>query len=236
VDALARALRLDEAERTHLFNLASAANLSGPTAARRASRRSTKRTGVRHGVQRVLDLMNAPAYVRNGRMDVVAANPLGRALFADAFGAGATFNLARYLFLDPNAQDFVHEWEIVARAGVATLRAEAGRNAYDRGLADLIGQLCTRSEAFRIWWAADDAMSHHLATRTLRHAIAGDLQLTGEALHLPGAADAGLTIVTFTWEPGSPTEQAIIFLGSWSARNAPPKVADRPDSGGSAEK
>jgi transcriptional regulator with XRE-family HTH domain len=227
LDALARALRLDEAERAHLFNLAATANTSQRAAAARAPRRSGNRTGVRPGVQRILDTIDAPAYVRNGRMDIVAANRLGRALFAEAYGAGAgadadgtgaTFNLARYLFLDPRARDFFLEWETVAATCVAALHAEAGRNPYDRGLTDLIGQLCTRSEEFRTWWATRDVKLHHTAAKTLHHPIAGDLELTGEALHLPG--DPGLTIITYVWEPASPTAQAIAFLAAWSTAQA----------------
>jgi transcriptional regulator with XRE-family HTH domain len=153
LDALARALQLDEAERAHLFNLAATASSSTQAAESRASRRPANRTGVRQGVQRILDTINAPAYVRNGRTDIVATNRLGRALFADAYGGGDTFNLARYLFLDPGARDFFVEWETVAVSCVAALRAEAGRNPYDRGLTDLIGQLSTRSDEFRTWWA-----------------------------------------------------------------------------------
>jgi transcriptional regulator with XRE-family HTH domain len=215
LDALARALQLDEAERTHLFNLAETANTSAPTAAGRR-KPPASRTAVRQGVQRILDTIHAPAYARNGRMDVLAANRLGRALFADAHGGNATFNLARYLFLDPRSQDFYPDWETVAADSVAALRAEAGRNPYDRGLTDLIGELSTRSEPFRTWWAAHRVKLHTTATKRMHHAVAGDLELTGEALHLPG--DPGLTIITYTYEPASSTEEALAFLASWSTR------------------
>jgi len=221
LDALARALHLDEAEHTHLLDLADTANT--PTSGR-ASRRSPNRTTVRPGIQRILDTINAPAYVRNGRMDILAANRLGRALYADAFGAGTTFNLARYLFLDPRAADFYGEWETVAADCVAALRTQAGRNPYDRALTDLVGELSTRSEPFRTWWATHNVKLHYTATKTMRHAIAGDLELTGEALHLPG--DPELTIVTYTFEPASPTQEAVAFLASWSAREV---VADGAD-------
>nr|MDT0657720.1 helix-turn-helix transcriptional regulator [Micromonospora sp. DSM 115978] len=214
LDSLARALQLDEAERAHLFNLAGTANTAARVASRRA-RRSATGTGVRQGVQRILDTINAPAYVRNGRTDIVAANRLGRALFADAFGTGETFNLARYLFLAPSARDFFVEWDTVAISCVAALRAEAGRSPFDRALTDLVGQLSTRSNEFRTWWATHDVKLHYTATKTMRHAIAGDLELTGEALQLPGEPD--LTIITYTWEPAGPTAQAIAFLSSWSS-------------------
>jgi transcriptional regulator with XRE-family HTH domain len=225
LESLVRALRLDEAERAHLFNLADTANTADRTVAGRPPRRSANRVVVRQGVQRILDTIHAPAYVRNGRMDILATNRLGRALFADAYGGGATFNLARYLFLDPRSQDFYRGWETVAADCVAALRTEAGRNPYDRGLTDLVGELSTRNEAFRRWWATHNVKLHYTATKTMHHAVAGDLELTGEALHLPG--DAGLTIITYTCEPASPTEQALAFLASWSAREATADTIDR---------
>ncbi len=149
LDALARALQLDEAERTHLFDLAATAGAPGQ-AERSAPggpgpgrpRRSLSPPRVRAGVLRVLDSISAPAYIRNNRMDVLAANRLGRALFADVYAEGATgFNLARYLFLDPRSRGFYAQWDVVARDCVAALRTEAGRNPYDRGLTDLVGEL-----------------------------------------------------------------------------------------------
>jgi transcriptional regulator with XRE-family HTH domain len=226
LEALARALQLDEAERAHLFDLADTANSSERIATGRPSRRSAGRAGVRPGVQRILDTIHAPAYVRNGRMDILATNRLGRALFADADAYGSGFNLARFLFLDARSQDFYRQWETVAADCVAALRTEAGRNPYDRGLTDLIGELSTRSEQFRTWWAAHNVKLHYTATKTMHHAIAGDLELTGEALHLPG--DPGLTIITYTYEPASPTEQAVAFLASWSAREPAANDSDQP--------
>jgi hypothetical protein len=221
LDALARALQLDEAERAHLANLAGTANTS-PVASRRTPRPSS-RTAVRPGVQRILDTVHAPAYARNGRMDILATNRLGRALFADAYGGNSTFNLARYLFLDPRSRDFYTDWATVAADSVASLRTEAGRNPYDRGLTDLVGELSTRSGEFRTWWAAHRVKLHHTVTKRMHHEVAGDLELTGEALYLP--ADPGLTVITYTWEPASATAEAIAFLNSFSAVSA-----DQPNS------
>ena len=215
LDGLVTALQLDEAERTHLFDLADAANTSERVAASRAPRPGN-RTAVRQGVQRILDTISAPAYARNGRTDILATNRLGRALFADAFGKSSSFNMARYLFLDPRSQEFFRDWETVARGCAAALRTEAGRNPYDRGLTNLVGEISTRSEAFRRWWATHDVKLHYTATKTMHHAVAGDLELTGEALELPG--DPGLTIITYTCEPASATEEALAFLASWSSR------------------
>ncbi len=175
LESLARALQLDEAERAHLLDLAGAAGSSsaaGRTSGTAADRtgRSCARSGVRQGVQRIPDSISTPAYVRNGRMDVLAANRLGRALFADAYvasnvsGAGG-FNVARYLFLDPASRDFYLQWEEVARLTVASLRTEAGRNPYDRALTDLVGELSTRSKEFATWWAVHEVKFHNTATK-----------------------------------------------------------------------
>ena len=134
LEALARALQLDEAERAHLLDLAAAANAPGrPSSA--GPRRPARPRGVREGVQRILDSISGPAYARNVRGDVVATNQLARALFADIYGQGGTgFNMARYLFLDPRSRDFFVQWETVARDSVAAMRIEAGRNPHDRAL------------------------------------------------------------------------------------------------------
>src|SRR6266542_3051907 len=137
-------------------------------------------------------------------------------------------SLARALQLDEaeRAHQFDREWATVAADSVAALRTEAGRNPYDRALTDLIGELSTRSEQFRTWWAAHNVKLHYTATKIMHHAIAGDLELTGEALHLPG--DPGLTIITYTYEPASPTEQALAFLASWSTREPAANNSDQP--------
>jgi transcriptional regulator with XRE-family HTH domain len=137
LEALARALQLDDAERAHLFDLARAAD---PTLAPRRRRPAQQR--VRPAVQRILDSVGAPAIVRNGRADYLAANQLGRALYAPLFESREQpANSARFTFLDPGAVDFYPDWERVATDLVAHLRSEAGRNPYDRGLSDLVGEL-----------------------------------------------------------------------------------------------
>jgi hypothetical protein len=178
-------------------------------------------------VQRILDSINAPAYARNARMDVVAVNQFGRALFTDVYGEGTTgFNLARYIFLDPRSRDFYARWDVVARDCVSALRIEAGRNPYDRGLTDLVGELSTRSEEFRTWWAAHNVKFHTTATKTIRHPVVGELELTGEALTLPG--DPGLVIITYTVEPNTASEQALGFLASWSGQQTPRDTLSEP--------
>ncbi len=214
LDALARSLQLDEAERAHLLDLASTANAP---LRQQAGRPGRSRNGVREGVQRILDSISVPAYARNVRGDVLATNRLARALFSHHFAPGGTgFNVARYLFLDPRSRDFYVQWEAVARDAVAAMRVEAGRNPYDRGLSDLVGELSTRSEEFAGWWADHNVKFHTTSTKLLRHPVIGELQLTGEALALPG--DPGLAIIIYTVEPNSASEQALSFLASWSAQ------------------
>jgi MmyB-like transcription regulator ligand binding domain len=214
LDALARALQLDEAEQSHLLDLARAANASTMTA---RNRRRPAGQHVRPGVQRILDAMTtAPAYVRNGRLDVLAANPLGRAVFAPLFAtAGRPVNIARFLFLDAAARDFYLDWEELAGDTVALLRAEAGRDPYDRALTELIGQLSTRSETFRTRWAAHNVRQHRSGVKHLHHAVVGDLTLTYESMEL--TADQGLRLNAYTAEPGTPWQDALSLLASWAA-------------------
>src|SRR4051812_38593596 len=163
LDAIADALRLDDAERGHLFDLARAAS---PIPARRRRRPAQHR--VRPAVQQILDTIGSPAAVSNARGDYLAANPLGRALSAPLFDSPEQPpNSARFTFLDPAAQEFFLDWEKTAKDVVANLRSQAGRNPYDRELSDLVGELSTRSEAFRKWWAAHNVRHHHTGSKRL---------------------------------------------------------------------
>jgi hypothetical protein len=168
-------------------------------------------------VQRILDAMTgAPALVRNGRLDYLAANRLGRALYAPVFDSPAgPPNSARFLFLDPRSPDFYGDWDRTANDLVAMLRSEAGRNPYDRALSDLIGELSTRSETFRTRWAAHNVRLHRTGSKQLHHPAVGDLDLTYEAMEL--AADPGLSIHVYTAEPASSSADALNLLASWAA-------------------
>jgi transcriptional regulator with XRE-family HTH domain len=213
LEALVRALQLNEAERAHLFDLARAANTTT-----RARRRPPPQR-VRPGVQHLLDAMSdVPAFVQNGRLDVLATNTLGRALYADMFDdvspAGAVPNHARYTFLDPRAADFYPDWDGAARVGVSLLRAEAGRNPDDRVLIELVGELTTRSERFSALWATHDVRWHTTGTKRFHHRVVGDLALAYEAMAL--TADPGQTLLSYTAVPGSPSQQALQFLASWA--------------------
>jgi len=209
LDALADALRLDDAERAHLFDLARAAS---PVPARRARRASPQQ--VRPVVQRVVDSIGSPATVSNTRADYLTANALGRALYAPLFESREQPpNSARFTFLDPQAQQFFTDWEKAAKDLVATLRSEAGRNPYDRALTDLIGELSTRSEPFRIWWAAHDVRHHRTGRKRLHHPVVGDLELDYEVMEL--LADNGLRLAVFSAEPATRSAEALDLLASW---------------------
>jgi transcriptional regulator with XRE-family HTH domain len=210
LEALARALQLDEAERAHLFDLARAAGPMGRTRRRSALKQ------VRPSVQRILDAVTtAPALVQNGRLDILAANQLGYALYSTHVSPGRPANGARFVFLDPRAERFYFDWDRVANEVVAMLRSEAGRDPYDRALSDLVGELSTQSEAFRTKWAAHNVRFHDTGIKRLHHPVVGDLELTYEAMEL--SADTGLTMFAYTAESGSKSEQALNLLASWSA-------------------
>ncbi len=214
LEALARALQLDEAERAHLFDLARAASPVAPTRRRAAQQR------VRPVVLRILESMTTPAIARNSRVDYLAANPLGRALYAPVFESREQpANSARFTFLDPAAHDFYAEWDRTARDLVAHLRSEAGRNPYDRGLSDLVGELSTRSPEFGVWWAAHNVRYHRTGTKRLRHPIVGELVLDYEVMDV--SADDGLTIAVYSAEPGSRSQEALDLLASWTATTTP---------------
>ena len=224
LEALARALQLDDAERAHLHDLARAVNPVAP------KRRSTQQR-VRPVVQQIVDAMTTPAIVRNSRVDYLSANALGRALYAPVFKSREQpANSARFTFLDPAAQDFYADWERTAKDLVAHLRSEAGRNPYERDLSDLIGELSTRSPEFRTWWAAHNVRYHQTGTKRLHHPIVGDLELSYEVMEL--SADTGLTISVYSAEHGSRSEEALDLLGSWTATADAP---DKPLSGKTAK-
>ncbi|HUN36893.1 MAG TPA: helix-turn-helix transcriptional regulator [Trebonia sp.] len=212
LEGIARALQLDEAERAHLFDLARAA---GP-ATRQPPRRPAAQQ-VRPSVRRILDSMTTtPAYVRNARLDILAANQLGAALFSPILTSPAQpSNTARFLFLDRAAREFYADWERQAQDAVALLRTEAGHSPHDKALSNLIGELSTRSEDFRTWWAAHNVRFHRTGVKRFRHPAVGDLTLTFEALDL--AADSGLRISAYTAEPGTQSDDALKLLATWAA-------------------
>ena len=214
VDAVADVLRLDDDERAHLDRLLAALT---PEARKRS--RVAAKDPVTPGVRVLLDsLDHLPAVVFNGRLDVLAVNALGRALYAPVFDLPGRPNSARFLFLDePRARDLFPEWERIAGDTVAMLRTEAGRHPDDPELIELIGQLSTRSTAFRTRWAANDVRAHRGGTKIFRHPLIGEVTLPFENLHVDAASGQVLTV--FTPQPGTPEADAIRLLASWNADN-----------------
>ncbi|WDZ82695.1 helix-turn-helix transcriptional regulator [Micromonospora cathayae] len=215
LNAVARALQLDDAERAHLFDLAQAAD--GTAALMRPRRRSTRQWSVRPSLQWALDAVTAgPAFVRNGRMDLLAANRLARAFYAEVYAQPQRpANIARFTFLDDHAHRFYPEWDLAADICVAILRTEAGRDPRDKDLHDLVGELSTRSDEFRRRWGAHNVRHHGTGAKNYHHHIVGDLTLAYEGLEM--AAEPGLTLTIYTAEPGSPSEDALRLLASWAA-------------------
>jgi transcriptional regulator with XRE-family HTH domain len=229
LEGIARALRLDAAERAHLFDLAQAADGTGALV---RPRRSTRRWTPRPGLQWALDAITAaPAFVGNGRSDLVAANHLGRALYFDLYSDPTRPpNFARFAFLDSAARRFYPDWDLAADITVANLRTAAGRDPHDKALHDLIGELATRSDEFRRRWGSHDVRIHGAGTKHFHHHVVGDLTLAFETAELQ--AEPGLSLCIYAAEPGSPTEQALVLLASWAAsqdiESPPQRVAATP--------
>ncbi|MBQ6640556.1 MAG: helix-turn-helix domain-containing protein [Saccharopolyspora sp.] len=210
LDALARALQLDEAERDHLFALARASGQS-------PKRRRASPTSVRPTVQHVLDaITEAPAWVRNARHDIVAMNRLARALYSPVLeDPRRPANTTRFVYLNPAARDFFVDWDLIANDGAAMLRLEAGRNPHDKELIELVGELSTRSEVFRQRWASHDVQFHRSGQKRLHHPVVGQLDLDYESMELP--SEPGLTLNVYTTPPDTPTADALKMLASWAA-------------------
>jgi MmyB-like transcription regulator ligand binding domain/Helix-turn-helix domain len=211
LEALARALQLDEAERQHLFDLAKAASI--PASRSRPAKAPVTR--VRPAVVSILNGMTGtPAYVRNARLDILAANDLCLALYDGVLVRDdLPLNLARFVFLDPYAKAFFLDWETIAQDMVGALRTQAGRDPSDRGLRDLIGELVTRSDGFAARWARHDVRLHRTRKR-LSNRVVGEIELTGDTLDLAGD---GLTMIAYSAAPGSPAEDQLKLLAAWSA-------------------
>jgi transcriptional regulator with XRE-family HTH domain len=211
--AVARALQLDEAERTYFMDLARVAAKPGRTSQRRS------KAQIQPPVQWMLDSMTASAaFVANGRLDIVASNSLGRALHSPLFDdPGRQANFARFQFLDPRARDYYQDWEGAANVTVALLRAEAGRHPNDTQLRELVGELSTVSEDFRTRWAAHNVRIHHNGGKQFRHPVVGALELAYYTFDLPTEDHRGLRLTIYTAAPGSPSEDALKLLASWAA-------------------
>ncbi len=213
LDALARALRLDDAERAHLFDLAHAAS----PVARPPRKRSPKCWTPHASLQWILDAVTAgPAFVRNGRMDILATNTLARAFYQDTFDMpGQPPNIARFTFLDERAFEFYPDWDMFAQVTVAILRTEAGRDPHNKELHDLVGELSTRNTEFRRLWGAHDVRHHGTGFKTFRHRVVGEMTLAYEGMEME--SEPGLSLTIYTAEPGSPSAERLQLLASWAA-------------------
>jgi transcriptional regulator with XRE-family HTH domain len=202
LEAVVRALQLDDIERTHLFDLTRAAK-------QLPARRQDKPQQVRPSVQRVLDtITEGAAFIRNPRADFLTGNRLAYALYADAFTTlERPVSLPRFVFLNPRARIFYRKWENLASVTVGALRAEAARDAYDQDLTQLIGELSMRSDDFRRMWATHDVTQYRSGTQYFHHDTVGDLDLNYESFDLAG--DIAQTMVVYTAPPGSPSQLAL---------------------------
>ena len=209
LDAVGNALQLNEAERVHLYDLARTASRGGLKA-------RPPRLTVRAPVQWLLDSMSGTAaYVRNARTDILAANPLGRALHEPIFAMPGRPNVARFVFLDPAAHEFFRDWDRIAFEATALLRTLAGENPFDNGLTQLVGELSTRSETFRTLWVTHDVRLHRTGIKQFHHPVVGDLTLSYESMEL--TADAGLRMNAYVAEPGTASADAMRLLASWAS-------------------
>jgi transcriptional regulator with XRE-family HTH domain len=224
LDAIARALELDRAEHDHLYDLARTAITSG----RKRSPASATATGVRPVLQHLLDaITGAPAFIGNNRLDIVAANTLGYALYADMYrGPARPANHSRFIFLDPRSHNFYTDWNSAASANVAILRREAGRNPHDKGITELVGELSMRSDDFRTRWAAHNVRRHYSGTKLFQHPVVGLLELDYQVLELD--EDPGHTLTVYPAVPGSPSEEALKLLASWAATENVVQTAQTP--------
>ncbi|RSN29133.1 transcriptional regulator [Amycolatopsis sp. WAC 04169] len=225
LDSLAAALHLDEAERDHLFHLARRSGTPGGPRRRRAA------TTVRPALQQVLDAVtDAPAWICNGRYDVLATNRLARALYLPVLAdTRRPANTARFVYLDPEAANtFFVDYDRIVRDVAAKLRMEAGRNPHDEELFALVGELSTRSELFRQRWASQDVQLHRSGRKRLHHPVVGRLDLDVESMELP--AEPGLLLTVYTAPAGTATADGLALLASWAAGQERPATGIRAPS------
>jgi transcriptional regulator with XRE-family HTH domain len=207
LDAIARALQLDDAERTHLFDL-----FRPSIPAARTPKPAP--TALRESLQRMLDSITVPAVAYNARQDIVGANLLGRAMFSQLFESDRP-NLARYIFLDPRSQNFFDDWELACSLTAAMLRYTVGRDPLAADLTALIGELSALSPEFRSHWAAQDVHEHRHGRKRFHHPEVGALEADYDVLDIPG--EPGVSVTTYTAPAGTTTAEKLTLLASWTA-------------------
>ncbi len=224
LDAIARALKLDEAERDHLYNLARAAGPSGrspatPPPKRNGPAHPAIHARLHHHVRRPSSATTTWTSWR----PTSSAMPCTRRCTADP---ARPANHSRFIFLDPKARDFYPNWELAANTNVAILRTQSGRNPFDKRLADLVGELSVRSEEFRKRWAAHNVRRHYAGTKVFHHPVVGELELAYESMEL--AEDPGFTLTVYPAIPGSPSDERLRLLASWAATERIQDLAGAP--------
>jgi transcriptional regulator with XRE-family HTH domain len=207
LDAVARALQLNDLERTHLFTLAKPS---------RARPRALPPQQVRPGLRLVVDsITDVPALVLGRRLDVLAANPMAKALFTDFDALPPHFrNMVRLIFLHDRVRSVCTDWHATAQGMVANLRLYAGRYPHDPALAELVGELSVQDPDFRRWWADHDVDQHAYGVGQCHHGLVGDLILGFESF--TPTDDPEQTLWVSTVQPGSATEERLKVLASWA--------------------
>ncbi|MGW7532429.1 helix-turn-helix domain-containing protein [Amycolatopsis sp. NPDC054798] len=210
VAAIGRALELDTAGRAHLEDL-----IGHATAPARRQARSAQR--IRPGLHQLLDALDGePALVLGRRTDILAANRMAKALFADFDQLpAARRNYARWMFLDEDARSLFVDWPDQARAAVENLRFEVGRDPDDRATAELVAELRAHSREFSQWWDQHRVHQRTHGSKRLLHPLVGDLTVEYETLTPPGDPDT--TLFVYTTREGSPSRRAMNLLASWTA-------------------
>jgi transcriptional regulator with XRE-family HTH domain len=209
VEAIGRALELDAAGRTHLEDLIGLTTAAAPRRARGVQR-------VRPGLYQLLDSLDGePALVLGRRTDVLAANRMAKALFADFDQLPLKQrNYAHWMFLDEQARSLFVDWRDQARAAVESLRFEIGRDPADSATVALVAELRERSREFDQWWEQHQVHQRTHGSKHLRHPLVGELTVEYESLTLPGDPDT--TLFVYTTEVGSPSRRAMDLLASWT--------------------
>lgn len=215
LSALARALQLDATETSYLFDLAKASRVGN------AGKIATGTKGLRPNLAKILDsIHDMPVFVTNGRLELLGANRLGRALYAPIFESHiAQMNLARWIFLDPASRDFYPEHQKLSEGAVGTLRLEALRAADDPKFQALIGELSSKSEEFRVLWAKHRVFKHPGGVKSFNNPVVGLVTLTYEPFQVV-AEGTPVSMNIYTAEAGSESEQKLKILGAWVAENS----------------
>jgi transcriptional regulator with XRE-family HTH domain len=222
LDALARALRLDDTERAHLIALARPPRILFATPDAGATKE------VRPSVQLLMDGLDQPAFVLGRRMDILATNRMARALLTD-FDARPPRdrNHARWIFLDPATRELYVDWPVIARDNVAILRHDVAQHPDDPQLRELIGELSMASPEFRTWWAEHDVATRNSGTKRYRHPAVGEMTIHFEAMQL---ADDDQLLFIYSVEPGTPSHDAMRLLATWAATQDADAAHATPDA------